>query len=157
MRVALLGFGGFGRALATLLDRAGRAWRCVDPRAAESLSLPEALRGADVVGVCVKEADLAAALEHARPHLSDEALVMDVCARKAGPCATLLEVLGHDQPHAGSHPRFGARSLELGLPLEVTLCSSGGAPGSLQRAQAFWEGLGCSVRILRPEVNDQGL
>lgn len=121
------------------------------------MPLPEALHGADIVVLCVKEADLDAALEQARPHLPDEALVMDACARKVGPCALLQAALGHDHPHAGAHPRFGARSLELGLPLEVTLCSSGGAPGSMQRAQAFWEGLGCTTKVLAAEVNDQGL
>jgi prephenate dehydrogenase len=120
-------------------------------------TLPEAMDGAEVVVLCLREADLGGALEQLRPHLPDEALVVDVCARKSGPCSLLLAALGHDHPHAGCHPRFGARSLELGLPLEVTLCSSEGAAGSLHRAQDFWEGLGCTTVIQRPEVNDQGL
>ncbi len=157
MRTAIIGFGSFGSTLAQMLDRAGWAWAAHDPARETTSPLQQALQGAETIVMAVKEGDLSNALEQIRPWIEEDALVLDCCARKVGPCALLARQLGPDHRHAGCHPRFGARSLAAGLPLEVTLCASEGAPGSLQQAEAFWEGLGCRVVIQAAELNDQAL
>jgi prephenate dehydrogenase len=157
MQTAIIGLGSFGSTLAGMLDHAGWAWLGHDPAHVETPPLNQALKGAEVIVMAVKEADLPLALEHIRPWIDEDALVLDCCARKVEPCAILARQLGPDHRHVGCHPRFGARSVAAGLPLEVTLCASGGAPGSLQKAEAFWEGLGCRVVIQTPELNDQTL
>lgn len=157
MQTAIIGFGAFGNTLAQMLDHAGWIWWAHDPAHAETQPLPEALKGAEVIVMAVKEADLPQALDQIRPWIEEDALVLDCCARKVEPCAVLSRQLGPDLRHAGCHPRFGARSVAAGLPLEVTLCASGGAPGSLQQAEVFWEGLGCRVVVQSAELNDQAL
>lgn len=154
MRVALLGYGSFGRTLGGLMEGAGMTFRIHDPAYAESLPLPETLEGAEVLVAAVKEQDLGQALDLALPFLPEGTLVMDTCARKTAPCDLMARFLGPQRYHAGTHPRFGARSLELGLPLAVTLCPSGGRSGSLLRARTFWEALGCEVEEGSAEGND---
>ena len=97
--VALLGFGRFGRALASLLLEAGHAVRAYDPHA----SVPDELRaasaadlvsGADFVVIAVPVAHVPGALRELRPHLRPVHVVFDVASVKSRPVEAMRASLG---------------------------------------------------------------
>jgi len=160
MRVALVGYGGFGRALGSLLGAAGLDWRALDsrmdvPEAHRAASLPELLASAEVVILAVPVPSLRATLEDLRPHLRPSQLVLDVGSVKVEPVRALREVLGARVPWVGTHPMFGPRSVATGGPLRVVLCPNDTHPDAVRRARQFYERLGCEVLEQTPEAHDR--
>lgn len=160
-RIAILGYGRFGRALTGLLQEAGHALRVFDPAAAapEPLavgSLREALDGAAWVVLAMPVPFMRAALAELRPLLAAEQTVIDVGSVKEEPCAWLDEILGSAIAHAGTHPLFGPLSLARGeRPLRVVLCRSQRHPGAARRTRRLFEGLGCEVVERDPAAHDR--
>ncbi|MFH2205048.1 MAG: prephenate dehydrogenase/arogenate dehydrogenase family protein [Elusimicrobiota bacterium] len=148
---ALLGYGRFGRAFASLLLDAGIKVTAYDPRA----EIPAALRAgdlgalaaaADVVFAAVPVAATEEALAALRPHLRARHLVLDVASIKHGPVAAMTEVLGRDIPWAATHPLFGPMSVARGeRPLQAVVCPNPLHPQAHKRARALYERAGCSV------------
>ena len=161
MRIGILGYGRFGRALGSLLQEAGHSYRAWDPVA----QIPEEHRAAsprDLVGtqealvLAVPVPELARVLLGIRPHLSSGQLVFDVGSVKVGPCALLEEHLGGAIPHAGTHPLFGPVSLARAeRPLRVVLCASPRHPAAAERAERLFHSLGCEVLRQSPEDHDR--
>lgn len=161
MRIGILGYGRFGRALGELLHEAGHAYRAWDPgtevpaeRCAANLQTLAAASEALVLAVPL--AAQAAALASLRPHLQPGQLVFDVGSVKAGPCALLDAQLGAAVPHAGTHPLFGPVSLARAeRPLRVVLCPSAQHPAAADRVQVLFESLGCEVLRQTAEDHDR--
>lgn len=159
-RVALVGYGAFGRALGSLLDAAGLGWRALDPgvdvpEAHRATSLAELVFIADVVVLAVPVQRLRAALEALRPHLGPTQLVLDVGSVKVEPVRALRDVLGSRIPWAGTHPMFGPRSVATGGPRRVVVCPNELRPRAARRAREFYERLGCEVLEQTPEAHDR--
>jgi len=161
MRIGILGYGRFGRALGALLLEAGHAYQAWDPvteiplehRAASPRGLVEAN---EVLVLAVPLQALASVLQGLRPHLTAEHLVFDVGSVKVGPCALLEEHLGAAIPHAGTHPLFGPVSLARAeRPLRVVLCASPVHPSAAARTERLFFGLGCEVLRQSPEDHDR--
>lgn len=160
MHIALVGYGGFGRALGSLMDAAGLSWRALDPAA----DVPEAHRAAsladlvfiaEVVVLAVPVPSLRAALEALRPHVGPTQLVLDVGSVKVEPVRELRLVLGSRIPWAGTHPMFGPRGVASGGPRRVVVCPNDMHPEAAHRARQFYERLGCEVLEQTPEAHDR--
>ncbi|RKH27918.1 NAD(P)-binding domain-containing protein, partial [Corallococcus sp. CA031C] len=82
-KIALVGYGRFGRALGALLEAADLGYRAMDPGAAlpeaiRAHSVPELLAGAELVVVAVPVPQVREVLLALKPHLRPEHLVLDV-------------------------------------------------------------------------------
>ncbi|MDC0708243.1 prephenate dehydrogenase [Stigmatella sp. ncwal1] len=160
-RVALVGYGRFGRALGALLVESGLDYRAVDPSADiperhQAGSLPELVQGADVVVVAVPVPGIRPVLEALRPHLLPSQLVLDVGSVKVKPVEALASVLGTAVPWVGTHPLFGPLSLAMAeRPLRVVLCPNSLHPGATERARRFYERLGCEIVEQTAENHDR--
>ena len=159
MRIALLGYGSFGRTLGSLMADAGIDYRALDPMADipaphRASALPELLAGAGLVVLAVPGPR--AVLEELRPLLEPSQLVVDVGSVKVKPVRTLEEVLGARVPWVGTHPLFGPRSLARGeRPLRVVICPNALHPEAAPRARRFYEQLGCEIIEQTPEAHDR--
>jgi prephenate dehydrogenase len=159
--VAILGYGRFGRALASLLVDAGAVVRAYDPRSSIPVALvassPESLvRGATHVVLAVPIAAMRAAIEEIAPFLDPSQIVLDVGSVKTGPIEILAEVLGHRIPWVGTHPLFGPTSLALAeRPLRVVVCPNAMHPDAAQRARALYESIGCEILEETAELHDR--
>ena len=160
-RIALLGYGRFGRALGALLEAADLGYRAMDPGASlpEGLraeSVPELLEGAELVVVAVPVPQVREVLLALRPHLRPEHLVLDVGSVKVKPVEAMAEVLGARVPWVGTHPLFGPLSLAMAeRPMRVVICPNPLHPGAAPRARRFYEALGCEVIEQTPEGHDR--
>jgi prephenate dehydrogenase len=140
--IAIVGFGRFGRALASLLDDAAMPWTA------------SSVEGASIVVIAVPVPSIGAAVSEL--HLTPDQLVVDVGSVKVGPVAAMKEALGGRVPWVGSHPLFGPMSLALAeRPLRVVVCPNPLHPDAARRATEFYESIGCEVVLQSPEEHDR--
>lgn len=161
MRVGILGFGRFGRALGDLLAEAGHAHLALDPRAEipegrRAVGLADLADRSEALALAVPIPALGRALGDLGPHLRADHTVFDVGSVKVGPCMLLEERLGAAVPHAGTHPLFGPVSLARAeRPLRVVLCPSSRHPAAAGRVRGLFRSLGCEVLDQSPEDHDR--
>ncbi|MEO8796307.1 MAG: prephenate dehydrogenase/arogenate dehydrogenase family protein [Polyangiaceae bacterium] len=162
-KVALLGYGRFGRALADLALAAGDAVAAFDPIATPppevaAVDAEHAISGANIVILAMPIAQLEASLAlHARSFAPSQ-LVIDVGSVKIAPSALLEKYVGARVPWAATHPLFGPTSLALGeRPLRVIVCSNAQHPAAAKRALDFYESLGCEVLVESADVHDRAM
>ncbi len=145
----VVGYGRFGRALATLLNESGHTVYAVDPTAEvpTELALPSGGVGAvDIVVLCVPVVATDRVLSDLAPDLGPRHLVMDVASVRAPAEASMRRVLGSRVPWVGTHPLFGPSSLALGeRPLQVVICPNDLHPDAAERARDFYTSIGCDV------------
>ncbi|WP_426754304.1 prephenate dehydrogenase/arogenate dehydrogenase family protein [Myxococcus sp. Y35] len=160
-RIALLGYGRFGRALSELLVEAGLRPRVFDPRqeaVPAELAVPtlaDAVLGAEVVVLAMPVSAMRTVLEELHPHLTPAQTVLDVGSVKVRPVQVLASVLGRDIPWVGTHPLFGPASLARGdLPRRTVVCPNELHPDAVRRARALFERIGCEVTELSPDAHD---
>jgi prephenate dehydrogenase len=160
-RVALLGYGRFGRALGQLLADAGVEHRAYDtastvPPGVRAETVADLVKDADFVVIAVPVARMAEALAELVPHLRPSQVVFDVGSVKVVPAALLERALGGDIPWCGTHPLFGPVSLALAeRPLRVVLCPSPRHPAAAERVRALYERIGCEVIAQTAEGHDR--
>lgn len=163
MKIALLGYGRFGRAFTDLLMRAGHAVRVWDALAAApptlaASSLAAAVEDAHWIVLAMPVPHMGAALRELRPLLHSTQTVIDVGSVKEQPCALLDEILGTQIAHAGTHPLFGPLSLARGeRPLRVVLCASTAHVEAAARTRALFESIGCEVIAQDPAAHDRAM
>jgi len=157
-RIAVVGAGAFGTALACVARRAGSdaiVWArdkaiadsiyagrgnpvylpdiSLEPGIAATTDMAQALDGADAVLLVVPAQYLRAAAENLAPHLPAGSPVV-LCAKgiERGTCALMTDVVAETLPGAPvavlSGPTF-AREVALGLPTAVTLAAADAALG----------------------------
>ncbi len=141
-RVAILGFGRFGRLLHRIL---GSDFDVVvhDPQpvldfpAACAVSLEEAGRS-DILFLCVPIATFELCLQQLRPHIRPDALVIDVLSVKEYAHERMQQLLPSTVRLLPSHPMFGPDSASKGLAgLPFVLCP---VAQTQQEDLAFWQG-----------------
>ncbi len=161
-KIAVVGFGRFGRALSTLLADAGYTVVAEDP----SVRVPEPFRPnigsdgvaeADVVFVCVPVLLIGEVVERLRPRLSGNQLVVDVCSVRAPAQAAMASTLGAAIPWVGTHPLFGSTSIALGERLKAVVCPTPEHPQATGRARALYESLGCEVHEEDAAAHDRSM
>ncbi len=160
-RVALVGHGRFGQALASLVEAAGGSLRAFDPYQEpppriRAGSLAAVTAGATHVVVAVPYGLLRESLAALRPHLSTGPLLMDVCSVKVRPVAMLEAMVPPGVSWVGTHPLFGPTTLALKeRPLRAVVCPNPAQPESAARARTFYEWLGCEVLEQSADAHDR--
>lgn len=160
-RLALLGYGRFGRALGEMALDSGFTVRAFDPVASVPERLraasPEALiRGAEHIILAVPVRAIRAAALEIRPHLGSGQWVVGVASVMILPTRDLGEVLGAAHPWAATHPLFGPTSAALGeRPLTAVVSPNAMHPGAAAEGRRLWERLGCSVVEQNAEQHDR--
>ncbi len=150
-KVAILGYGRFGRALAQLARDGGLGVSAYDPAAevpgplAAASAAQLASEAFDIV-LAVPTAETKNALMSLEPHLTARHVVMDVGSVKCGVVQAMTEVLGQRVPWVATHPLFGSSTIALGeRPLLAVVCPNSIHPQAASRARAFYERIGCIV------------
>ena len=162
MRIAILGFGRFGQALAELLQAAGHGVRAHDPSAPvppaiAAASAADAVRDAQWIVLAMPVPQMRSAVRALQPLLHAGQTVIDVGSVKLHPCAMMDELLA-DVPHAGTHPLFGPLSLARGeRPLRVVVCGSAQHPAAAAAARELYTGIGCEVIEQDPAAHDRAM
>jgi prephenate dehydrogenase len=160
-RVAMLGYGRFGRALGQLLVEAGIPHRAHDPAADvppeyRADSLGELTEGAAFVVLAVPVPRMRQVLLELRSRLGGGQVVFDVGSVKVRPALALTEILGSEIPWCATHPLFGPMSLALAeRPLRVVLCPAPAHPEAAARVRALYERIGCEVIEQSAENHDR--
>ena len=157
-RVALVGYGRFGRSLSELLGAAGVSVRAWDPYG----RVPDEVRadgpaavaaGSDAVVLAVPVHATGRALSVLRPHLTGAHVVIDVGSVKHGPVAAMAATLGTEVPWVATHPLFGPSSIALGeRPLTAVVCPNPVHPEAVERVIDLYERMGCDV--VRQDADD---
>ncbi len=161
--VGLIGFGAFGRLMATHLTPHLRV-RAYDPalpatgeRHGVALGdLPE-VAGCPVVVLATPVASLAEVARAIAPHLRPGTLVLDVGSVKTLPVAILEAELPPHVEILATHPLFGPQSARDGIRgRKVAVCPVRGRRG--WRAAAFLRRvLGLDVIVTHPEAHDRDM
>lgn len=155
------GLGRFGRFYARVLSRYGSVRAYSRNPAAPA---PEGVERVDeaelceqpVIILCVAISALREVLQRLAPRLKPGTLVMDTCSVKSLPSAWMEELLPAEIKVLATHPMFGPDSASGGLRgLPMILHPVRLGAGELARWQDFFEGLGLSVQIMKPELHDR--
>ncbi len=176
-RVAIIGPGLLGGSLAlALAGRPGvelRLWgrrmavldqaRALGIEARMERDVREAVRGADVVVLCVPVGVMPELVFECLSDLGRETLVTDVGSVKAEVVAKLAPMLEGRALFVGSHPMAGSEKTGLeaaradlfeGAVCLVTPEEGRTSAEATTRATLFWRGVGCEVRELAPGLHD---
>ncbi|MDI1433624.1 prephenate dehydrogenase/arogenate dehydrogenase family protein [Polyangium sorediatum] len=161
--VALLGYGRFGAAMASLLRDADVDVRAFDPRSPvpdemRVASIPELVRDRDFVIVAVPVTAMPRAFAAMRPLLAPSQIVVDVGSVKLGPSAAMNESFGAAIPWVATHPLFGPISLSRGeRPLVAVVCPNATHPAAVERVVALYERIGCTVVLEDEATHDRNM
>lgn len=160
--IGVIGFGHFGRALVSLLDAAGMAYRVHDPHVLPgqlpnaAATMEELARQTRTIICCVPVRMFEQVIRALRPFLSHEHLLLDVGSVKVLPTKQMSRELGAAIPWCATHPLFGPASLSRNeRPLRAVICPNTQHPAAADDARALYERLGCEVIDQTPEEHDQ--
>jgi prephenate dehydrogenase len=128
----------------------------------------EAVRGADLVILCVPPAPMAALARRIAPHLDARAAVCDVASVKgglAGELSAIFQQADERSRYVGAHPMAGSERHGLSAArddlFENAVClmtpTSDAAPDALETVSAFWRNLGARVRSVSPQEHDEAV
>ena len=160
MTIGIIGYGAFGRLLATLLpeDAGLRAFDCtpaliVPPARAASL---EECCQSDIVIFAVPVQDLQDVLSLASPHLKPGTWVLDVASVKTLPARWMTDILPAHVDITATHPLFGPQSAARGLAgQKLVVCP---IRGNREATLMSWAGrLGLDVVVTTPEAHDRDM
>jgi prephenate dehydrogenase len=166
--VGIIGFGAFGRLIATHL-RPHFALTAYDPATAmrgwdEAVGVAHAdladAAACDIVILATPVDRLAAALAAVRDHLRPGALVLDVCSVKVIPAGLMRNLLPDTVEAIGTHPLFGPQSGRYGIAgLKMAVCPIHtplhGRSRARRLAAFVRKALKLRVFITTPEAHDQ--
>lgn len=162
-RLAVLGYGRFGRAFGELALDAGLTVRAFDPAAPiptelRTHSIEELVRECDQVVLALPLKSMRGCIEQLRPFLRIDQVVMDVASVKIEPEAIMAEVLGDEVPWVATHPLFGPSALALEYrPLQAVVCPNSQHPRAAHAARHTYELLGCEVIEQDADTHDRVL
>lgn len=127
-----------------------------------TLDIPQAVREADLVILCMPVGQIPIWIDKIGPHLKPGTVVTDVGSTKASICETGAKMSGPGV-FVGSHPMAGGEKtgvacaradLFLGTTCVVTPTPSTD-PSAVDRVEAFWTGLGMRVVRHDPKTHDR--
>lgn len=128
-----------------------------------SVELEPMVRDADLVIFCVPIGSMAALAEKIAPLISSETLVTDVGSVKSSVVAALGTVFQNRARFVGSHPMAGSEQTGLNAAradlFQNAMCmitpDDPAQKNAVRELRAFWEALGCRVRVLSPQEHDE--
>lgn len=176
-RLAIIGPGLLGGSLALSARRAGhfhvRLWARREAAAEElrqmdiaehvSTTLEEVCADADIAVLCVPVGAMPKLAAEAAKWLPKDALVTDVGSVKANIVAELSEVFSNRCRFIGSHPMAGSEQTGVQAAREdlfdgavcIVTPEQRSDPQAVLAIRAFWEEMGCNVRMLAPDEHDE--
>lgn len=117
MKIAIIGYGRFGRLFANILKPFGEVHALTEQETEEGIkkiSLDDLVQ-MDLVIPAVPISAFEETLNKIKPHLKSGVILMDVCSVKVYPCQWLLKSAPIDAQLIGSHPMFGPDSAKNGV------------------------------------------
>jgi prephenate dehydrogenase len=125
-KIAIIGFGRFGKLLAKLLSPYGEV-SIISRKRLENCKFPQIkytdLRDFDIVIPTVPISKFAKILEKINPFLKSGSIVMDVCSVKVIPCQQMKKIIRKDIELLGTHPMFGPDSAGKSCAgLQIIVC-----------------------------------
>lgn len=161
---AIIGFGRFGRLLASILkDECSLVVHDVDQAAAAAataqgvrvVGFEQACR-AENVFLCVPISTLDSVLRQARLYLQSNTLVMDTCSVKVYPARLMQQHCPETVELLATHPLFGPDSATAGLAgLRIVFCPLRITAARLHYWQEFWQRRGVHVLTKTPDEHDR--
>jgi prephenate dehydrogenase len=157
--LGIIGFGAFGRLMATHLGRWFRLY-AYDPGAP---AMPDdveccdlaTVAGCDIVVLATPVSQFERVIRDLSPHLRPGTLVLDVGSVKVVPSEIMLRCLPAHVEVVATHPLFGPQSAADGLAgLKIAVCPLRGGSG-LRVAAFLRKALGLTVIITTPEAHDR--
>jgi len=157
--LGIIGFGAFGRLMATHLRRWFHLY-AYDPAAT---AMPDGVERADlatvahcsVVVLATPVGQFEGVIRQISPHLRPGTLVLDVGSVKVMPAEIMLRCLPAHVEVVATHPLFGPQSAAEGLAgLKIALCPLRGG-GGLRVAAFLRHCLGLTVIVTTPEAHDR--
>lgn len=158
-KIAIIGYGRFGRLLVKLLCPYGQVF-VIHPRKIINRSIKQIkyqdLKNIDWVIPAVPISVLPAVLKKMSPYLKDGSLVMDVCSVKVRPCQWLKQYLPKDVELLGTHPMFGPDSAKHGLKnLQIIFCPVRISLSRLRQISDIFKKIQLNVITTTPKNHDQ--
>lgn len=158
-RIAIIGYGRFGRLLAKILKPYGEIFilsnHPVETKGLKQIDLVE-LGSMDWVIPAVPISALEATLKKMSRFLQPGSLVMDVCSVKVYPCRWLKKYIPKNVEIIGSHPMFGPDSAKAGLAgLQVVICPLRQSTERLAQVRAVFKNLGLKITETSPADHDR--
>lgn len=163
-RVGIVGYGRCGQLAARLLaERFDVVVTDAVDRSAEAEAAGVGWGAMEVVAAqprvvfAVPIRALARALEAARPHLGDGALVVDLCSVKSRPMAWMADRVPPGVRHVGTHPLFGPDSVsEQGVAGQrIAVCAAPGHEDAAGEVVAIATDLGLDPIEVGAETHDR--
>ena len=160
MKIAIIGFGRFGKLFAELLLPYGEVFvvssKKIEDDRFTQIELSE-ISDCDWVIPCTPISTLEEVLKSITPHLKKGALVMDVCSVKVLPCQWLENTLPAETEIIGTHPMFGPDSARNGLAgLQMVICPLRQSSETLENIKNIFGGImGLKIIETTPEDHDR--
>jgi prephenate dehydrogenase len=126
LKIAIIGFGRFGKLMAQILSPFGEIFVIsrgeIKEKNIKQIDYAD-LKNIDLVIPSVPISTLPETLKKISPNLKSGTIVMDVCSVKVKPCQWLKKYLPKNIQIIGTHPMFGPDSAKNGLAgLQIVLC-----------------------------------
>jgi prephenate dehydrogenase len=159
-KIAIIGFGRFGKLLANILSPYGEVFiiarKKIDNVKFKQIEYKD-LKKIDWVIPSVPISSLKKVLKEINPFLKKGALVMDVCSVKVHPSKWMQEILSKDIQILASHPMFGPDSVKNGKleNLDIVFCPIRIDDIKSEEVEEIFESMGLNVVETTPEDHDQ--
>ncbi|MBG09317.1 MAG: prephenate dehydrogenase [Halobacteriovoraceae bacterium] len=164
MKLALIGFGRFGQLIAKTLvkdfeliildsndnlrekaKKLGALWGKI-----------EDLEGCRTVVLATPISTLPKIIDWIKPHLNQEALVIDVCSVKEWPLTLMKEGLPNSVNILGTHPMFGPDSVKEDFKNhKIVLCPESISEERLKKVTHYLQGLGLTLLTKTAKDHDE--
>lgn len=159
MKIAIIGYGRFGKLLSGILAPYGEIFISEKkPIRDKSINLiqQKELILMDWVILAVPISELEKILEDIKPHLKKGCLVMDVSSVKVHPCRWLKRHLPRQVEILGTHPMFGPDSAKDGLEgLKIVVCPVRISSNKLKELTRIFKDMKLEVIRTTPKKHDQ--
>jgi prephenate dehydrogenase len=159
-KIAIIGFGRFGKLLAEILSPYGDVFivarKKINDSSFKQIEYKD-LKDIDWVIPSVPISSLKKVLKEINPFLKRGSLVMDVCSVKVHPSDWMKEILSSDIEILASHPMFGPDSVKDGKidNLDIVFCPLRIGKEKFSGVKSIFKGMGLNVVETTPEDHDQ--
>jgi prephenate dehydrogenase len=162
IKLGLIGFGRFGRLLYNQLKNSADI-QVFDSNAMSDFK-NESIPFTELPDVCKREyiilatpvSQLEQVCTDMKPHLSDRAVIMDVCAVKTYPSQIMKTVFNSSVQILGTHPLFGPDSVQESMQGHLMIISPYRISAkNLNWIKDFWQSFGIKLIEMTPDEQDR--
>lgn len=159
MKIAIIGFGRFGKLLSEILSPYGDIFiiSC-SPAIGKNIKQIEYedLQNMDWIIPAVPISALEESLKKINPYLKKNSLIMDVCSVKVLPCKWLEKNVSKDIQIIGTHPMFGPDSAKNGTAgLQIVICPLRISHENLKKLKSILNSLELKIIETTPDDHDK--